>query len=138
MLSKAISIAAVAFEGRYDKGGSPYILHCLYVMDKVKRLGDNYAIVAVLHDLVEDTKWTIQDLRDLGFNEEILKALDLMTHKDGVSYDDYIKGISTDVIATACKRSDLEHNMKASRLKGMRKKDFERLEKYIRAFAYLG
>ena len=138
MLSKAISIAAVAFEGKYDKGGSPYILHCLYVMDKVKRLGDNYAIVAILHDLVEDTKWTIQDLRDLGFNEEILTALDLMTHKDGVSYDDYIKGISTNVISTACKRGDLEHNMKASRLKGMRKKDFERLEKYIKAFAYLG
>lgn len=137
MLSRAISIAAAAFDGKYDKGGSPYILHCLYVMNKVKRLGDDYAIAAVLHDLVEDTHWTIQMLRDEGFNEEILAAISCLTHLDGVSYDDYIKCIANNTIATACKKADLEHNMKASRLKGIRKKDFDRLEKYIRAYAYL-
>lgn len=137
MLSKAISIASVAFEGEYDKGGSPYILHCLYVMNKVKRMGDSYAIAAVLHDLVEDTNWTFEMLRNEGFPEEVLEALVLLTHLPEVPYDEYIKKIAFNKIATAVKLADLEHNMKASRMKGLRKKDFDRLEKYSRAFEYL-
>jgi (p)ppGpp synthase/HD superfamily hydrolase len=82
LLSLAISIASKAFEGLLDRGGRPYILHCLWVMNKVRHLGPKYMIVAVLHDLIEDTFWTIEMLRGIGFPEDVLEAIDLLTHKD--------------------------------------------------------
>jgi len=137
MLGLAIEIAVTAHAGQVDKGGRPYILHPLWVMDKVRHLGDNYMIVAILHDVVEDSSWTIEELVRIGFSQDTMYALSLLTHTKGVSYDDYIKVISTDPIAKAVKLRDLEHNTKVTRLKGLRKKDFDRLEKYHRAYTYL-
>lgn len=137
MLGRAIEIAVTAHAGQVDKGGRPYILHPLWVMDKVRHLGDDYMIVAILHDVVEDSSWTIEELIRFGFNQDTMYALSLLTHVKGVSYDDYIKAISTDPIAKAVKLRDLEHNTKVTRLKGLRKKDFDRLEKYHRAYTYL-
>ena len=94
-------------------------------------------IVAILHDVVEDSSWTIEELVRIGFSQDTMYALSLLTHTKGVSYDDYIKVISTDPIAKAVKLRDLEHNTKVTRLKGLRKKDFDRLEKYHRAYTYL-
>jgi len=137
MLGKAIEIAATAHAGQVDKGGRPYILHPLWVMDKVRHLGDDYMIVAVLHDVVEDSEWSFGDLIKEGFNQNVMYALSLLTHEPAVLYDDYIKAIATDSIAKAVKLRDLEHNTKITRLKGLRKKDFDRLEKYHRAYTYL-
>ena len=137
MLGKAIEIAAAAHAGQVDKGGRPYILHPLWVMDKVRHLGDDYMIVAVLHDVVEDSEWSFGDLIKEGFNQNVMYALSLLTHEPAVLYDDYIKAIATDSIAKAVKLRDLEHNTKITRLKGLRKKDFDRLEKYHRAYTYL-
>ena len=137
MLGKAIEIAASAHAGQVDKGGRPYILHPLWVMDKVRHLGDDYMIVAVLHDVVEDSEWSFGDLIKEGFNQNVMYALSLLTHEPAVLYDDYIKAIATDPIAKAVKLRDLEHNTKITRLKGLRKKDFDRLEKYHRAYTYL-
>lgn len=137
MLGRAIEIAVTAHAGQVDKGGRPYILHPLWVMDKVRHLGDDYMIVAILHDVVEDSSWTIEELIRFGFNQDTMYALSLLTHVKEVSYDDYIKAISTDPIAKAVKLRDLEHNTKVTRLKGLRKKDFDRLEKYHRAYTYL-
>ena len=137
LLAKAIMIASVAFATTFDKGGKPYILHCLWVMNQVRHLGMDYMIVAVLHDLVEDTDWTIEQLRMEEFPEYILKSIDVLTHKEGVSYDNYIKLITTDEIAIDVKLRDLKHNSDITRLKDVRKKDFDRLEKYAKAFKYL-
>ena len=89
MLDKAISITAQAFEGKFDKGGNPYILHCLTVMNGVKHLGEDAMCVAVMHDLIEDTDYTYTDIINLGFNQAVCHALALFTHninKD--SYDE--------------------------------------------------
>jgi len=137
MLGRAIEIAATAHTGQVDKGGRPYILHPLWVMDRVRHLGDDYMIVAVLHDVVEDSDWSFTDLLKEGFNQNVMYALSLLTHDPAVPYDDYIKAIATDPIARAVKLRDLEHNTKITRLKGLRKKDFDRLEKYHRAYTYL-
>lgn len=137
MLGRAIEIAAVAHSGQVDKGGKPYILHPLWVMDRVRHLGEDYMIVAVLHDVIEDSNITFMDLIKEGFNQNVMFALGLLTHDPLISYDDYIKAISTDPIAKAVKLRDLEHNTKVTRLKGLRKKDFDRLEKYHRAYTYL-
>jgi (p)ppGpp synthase/HD superfamily hydrolase len=137
MLDKAISITAQAFEGKFDKGGEPYIIHCLMVMNQMPSNDPDLRCIAVMHDLIEDTEWEIQELAELGFSTRVTTALTLLTHDHKISYDDYIKTISLSRDATLVKLADLRHNSDIHRMKGLRKKDFERLEKYHRSFAYL-
>ena len=135
-LALAISITAKAFEDVLDKGGHPYILHCLRVMNNVQ--GDECVKCAsVMHDLIEDTDWTFEQLTALGFSDKTIGLLYLLTHKRETSYDDYIKAISVSKEATEIKKKDLEDNCNLTRIKGLRKKDFDRVEKYHRAYIYL-
>lgn len=136
MLGKAIQIAASAHEDQKDKGGNAYILHPLWVMNNVRHLEEDYMIVAILHDVVEDTSWTIEELRDEGFSEEILDALKLLDMR-GHDYNERIKQIALNKIARAVKIKDIEHNSKITRLKGIRKKDYDRMQKYLQAYLYL-
>jgi hypothetical protein len=136
LLGLAISIAAKAFKDKLDKSGEPYILHCLYVMDK--QTTTTRKIIGVLHDLLEDTDWTDEDLQRKGFGNDILIPLKLLTHDPLVKdYDDYIKDISFHNDARAVKLADLEHNSQPFRLKGLTKADHARIEKYHRAYVYL-
>ena len=136
-LANAIAIASEAHKKQKDKAGQPYILHCLAVMNDVSHKSDDYKIVAILHDVVEDTNWTIKNLTEEGFNGDITFALNLLTHKEHVSYDDYIKAIATDKIATRVKLADLKHNSNITRLKGIKAKDIERMKKYHKSFLFL-
>lgn len=137
MLAKAISIAAQAFEGRTDKGGHPYILHCLRVMNGVE--GFERKAIAVLHDVLEDCpEWSPKKFYEAGLSDRIVLGCVRMKHDKGThSYEDYIKGISLDEDCTAIKLKDLEDNSNITRLKGLTKKDFDRIEKYHRWFVYL-
>ena len=138
MLGKAISIAAKAFENKTDKGGQPYILHCIWVMNAVRHLGETAMICAVLHDLVEDCEeWNFERLAEEGFSQEVIVILQLLTHRKETEYMEYIKALSVHPIAKEIKKRDLEHNSKITRMKGLRKKDFDRLEKYHTAYTYL-
>ena len=137
MLAKAIQIASTAHLNELDKGGKPYILHPLWVMNKVRHLGEDYMIAAVLHDVVENSDWTIEKLHEEGFNNNIIEALMYLTHDKDKSYEDYIHLLSFNEIAKAVKLRDLEHNSKITRLKGLRSKDLERIQKYHRAYTYL-
>ena len=136
MLGKAISITAQAFSGKIDKGGQPYILHCLRVMNAMPKNDSELRCAAVMHDLIEDTKWTISQLVELGFSDRVIKAVVAMTHLDE-SYEDYITDISLNPDATLIKLADLRDNSDITRLKGLTKKDFKRMEKYHKAFTYL-
>lgn len=136
MLSKAIRIAAEAFEGKYDKGGKPYILHCLHVMSQMPEEDEELRCIAVLHDLLEDTHWTGLQLEKEGFSYRVISAVNTLTHRCE-TYDQYIKAISYNKDAVKVKLADLRHNSDITRLKGLRKKDFDRLEKYHRAYEYL-
>ena len=137
MLDKAISIAAQAFEGKYDKGGKPYILHCLTVMKAMPEEDDELRCIAVLHDLVEDTPWTLEGLQEAGFSHRVVRGVETLTHDHSVSYDDYIKKIALYNDARKVKLADLRHNSDIMRMKGLSKRDFDRLEKYHRSYAYL-
>lgn len=137
MLDKAIAIAATAFEGKFDKGDAPYILHCLHVMHKVKYLGTDAMVAAVLHDLLEDTDWTGAKLIKDGFAPHTVSIIELLTHKKDESYDEYIRHVSVSKIARAIKMADLRHNSDAHRLKGLRQKDHERITRYHKAYAFL-
>lgn len=136
-LAIAINLASKSHLGQLDKGGNPYILHPLWIMHKIRHLGSKYMIVAVLHDVPEDCEVTFDDLKELGFNFEIIEALKLLTHDKSVSYMDYIEKIALNQIAREIKLRDLEHNSKITRLKGLKDKDFERLVKYQKAYQYL-
>ena len=139
MLAKAISIAAKAFEGKKDKGGKPYILHCLRVMNGVDQNDEELMTIGILHDVVEDCKeWTLSDLKfKVGFSDRVIDALYLLTHRKEVSYDDYIKAIALNEDARQVKLADLKDNSNITRLKGLTKRDFDRLEKYSRSYIYL-
>lgn len=137
-LGRAIGLAATLFSGKKDKQGFPYILHCLNVMRNCSE-DPELQVVGVLHDVAEDIpEWPVERLRaELSLTHRQWRALDKLTHYPGIPYDDYIKEITTNLDAIAVKRADLRHNTDILRLKGLRKKDFERLEKYHRAFVYL-
>lgn len=136
MLDKAIEIASNAHLGQFDKQGKPYILHPLWVMNKVRHLGEECMIVAVLHDLIEDTNWTIEKLRELGFSENILYSLTLLDMRAG-EYIHNIEMILQNDWATQVKLRDLEHNSKITRLKNIREKDILRMQKYHTAYLIL-
>ncbi len=143
-LALAIALVAEAFKNTLDKGGQPYILHCLYVMNNTSG-NEDVKCAAVLHDLVEDTdesseiNFTFELLGAVyGFSERTIDLLKLLTrHPDDDYMGSYIRRIAYDEDAVKIKKADLKHNSDISRLKGLRKKDFDRLEKYNRAYQYL-
>jgi hypothetical protein len=137
MLDKAIALAATKFKGIFDKGGKPYILHCLWVMDKVRHLGEDYMIVAVLHDIIEDTSIKRKDLREMGYPPHIISAICLLSKEPGENYLDRIQLISNNKYARQVKLRDLEHNSKITRLKDVRPSDLARAEKYHKAYKML-
>jgi (p)ppGpp synthase/HD superfamily hydrolase len=134
-LEKAISIAAQAHEGQSDKAGAPYILHPLRVMMKMTTEAER--IAAVLHDVIEDTDWTIERLRLEGFHKEILDALDCLTKEDGEEYGEFIERVNPNPLAVKVKMADLEDNLDATRLKTLTEADTKRLEKYKQALLIL-
>lgn len=136
-LELAIRIATEAHAGQFDKGGKPYILHPLHLMSQLM-FDKELATIAVLHDVIEDSAFTVPYLETLGFSERVLDALELLTHRSHVSYADYIRDIATNYDAIRVKRKDLEHNSDITRLKGVTKKDLQRIEKYHKAFLFLG
>jgi (p)ppGpp synthase/HD superfamily hydrolase len=135
LLEKAISISVEAHRGQKDKNGKPYILHPISVMGKVRTQTDK--IVAVLHDVVEDTDWAFEDLKKEGFPAEILDALDCVTKREGEPYEDFVKRSAGNPIARRVKLADLEDNMDVRRMPAITEKDFERLKKYRHAWELL-
>jgi len=131
MLNKAIEIAAKAHSEQVDKGGNPYIMHPLRVLvNFCETESEAVKICAVLHDVVEDTEITLNDLRAEGFSEDILTALDCLTKRNGESYDDFISRILPNEIACKVKNGDLADNMDLTRIPNPTDKDRERVKKY--------
>lgn len=138
MLGKALQIAATAFKDKKDKGGKPYFLHCLYVMYEVQNLGEHAMIIAVLHDLLEDCEdWSIERLITEGFDVQTVHALTFLTHDRKDTYEDYIEKLSHHKLCREIKKADLKHNSQIYRLKGLTDKDFERMQKYCKAYEFL-
>lgn len=134
-LERAIAIAAEAHAGQRDKAGAPYVLHPLRVM--LAQQTDAARIVAVLHDVVEDTPVTFDDLRREGFSTEVLAALESVTKRDGEDYPAFVARAGANPIGRAVKLADLADNCDLSRIASPTARDFERIEKYRRAAAAL-
>ena len=134
-LEKAISLATEAHKGQKDKNGAPYILHPLRVMARVQ--SDTEKIAAVLHDVIEDTDYTIENLREKGYSKEVLEAIDCLTKRDGEDYDEYLNRSMLNPIAQKVKIADLENNMDIRRFNVLKEEDLKRLNKYLRAWRHM-
>lgn len=135
LTKKAMKIAFEAHKEQVDKTGVPYIYHPIHLAEQ---MDDEASIcVALMHDVVEDTDTTFEDLEKEGFTKEIIDALRLLTHDDSVPYLDYVKEIKQNPIATKVKLADLNHNSDLSRLDSVDDKAMERLEKYKKSIAIL-
>ena len=135
-LERAIQIAHKAHDGQTDKYNAPYILHVLRVMAHGRT--EEERIVGVLHDVVEDSDWTFDDLRKEGFSERIIAAMECVTKKtDDEDYDKFVARIRKNPLAIRVKLNDLLDNMDVRRMEEMREKDVKRFNKYLRAWKLL-
>ena len=135
-LERAIQIAVQAHAGTTDRGGKAYILHPISVMMRCET--DEEKIVAILHDVVEDTDWTFEALREEGFTETIIEALKTVTkHSDDEDYDEFIQRSLKNEIGRKVKIADLRENLDVTRIGELTDKDLERINKYKRALKTL-
>lgn len=135
-LERAIEIATEAHRGQLDKAGNDYINHPLRVMAAGKTPEEK--ITGVLHDIVEDTDWTLEMLAAEGFSNEIIEALRCVTKlSDSEPYDKFIARVKTNPLAVAVKLNDLSDNMDIRRLPYLSDKDVKRLKKYLKAYKQL-
>ena len=131
----ALKLCFEAHKEQVDKSGMPYVFHPFHLAEQMNT--EETTIVALLHDLVEDTDYTIEDLVDMGFDKSITDAIALMTHDDNVEYMDYVRMIKENPIAKAVKLADLKHNSDLTRLDTIDEKALIRREKYLKAIAIL-
>jgi (p)ppGpp synthase/HD superfamily hydrolase len=135
-LEHAIALAVEAHRGQVDKSGQPYILHPLRIMFRLENEVER--IVGVLHDLIEDTAYTFEDLRRLGYPEEVLTALEKVTRRTDESYEEFVARSLSHPVSRRVKLADLEDNMDLRRIRGeLTQQDFDRLKRYQRAWEQL-
>lgn len=131
LTKRAINIAYKAHEGQLDRSGIPYIFHPMHIAEQMTT--EETCIVAILHDVVEDTDVTLDELKEAGFSENVINSINLLTHRDEVPYLDYVRALKDDPIASVVKLADLNHNSDRTRLTVITKKDEQRFIKYQKA-----
>jgi (p)ppGpp synthase/HD superfamily hydrolase len=134
-LERAIAIAVEAHQGQRDKAGATYVLHPLRVMLRLE--SETARITGVLHDVVEDSPWTLKGLAGEGFSAQVLAALECLTKQDGEAYEAFIERVKTNALAREVKKADLLDNLDMLRLPHLEEKDLGRLAKYHRAWKAL-
>ena len=135
LYQQALAIAEDAHKGQVDKAGVDYIQHPLFVASLVE--GELAKTVALLHDVVEDSDWTLEDLRKEGLPEEVVQAVGILTKKRNENYEEYILRVKQNPLARQVKLADLQHNSDLSRLANVTDRDRKRAEKYRQAIAFL-
>ncbi len=135
LTKKALKLSFEAHKDQIDKSGMPYVFHPFHLAEQMDT--EEKVIVALLHDVVEDTDYSLKDLENMGFPEPVIQALALLTHEKGVPYMDYVARIKGNPIASAVKLADLKHNSDLSRLDFVDEKAIQRVQKYEKAIALL-
>ena len=135
LTKKAMKLCFDAHQHQVDKSGIPYVFHPMIVAERMT--SELTTTVALLHDVVEDTDYTLEDLRAMGYPEDVISALSLLAHAPCVPYMDYVKEIAKNPIAREVKLGDLRHNSDIARLSKVTEKDLSRVEKYRKAIEYL-
>ncbi len=135
LTKKALKLCFEAHKNQTDKTGLPYVFHPFHLAEQMT---DEYTTVtALLHDVVEDTDYTLNDLKEMGYPDEVITALTLLTHDDGSEYMDYVKRLKNNPIARAVKLADLKHNSDLSRYDKIDGNAIKRTAKYQQAIEIL-
>lgn len=132
---QAMKLCFEAHKDQVDKSGLPYVFHPFHLAEQMN--DEDTTVVALLHDVIEDTDYTIEDIRSMGFSNNVINALILMTHDKAIPYMDYVAKIKKDPIARQVKLADLRHNSDLTRLDSFREKDLNRVKKYKAAMELL-
>ncbi len=132
---QALKLCFEAHKNQVDKNGMPYVFHPFHLAEQMTT--EETTITALLHDVVEDTDYTLEDIKQIGFSESVVKAVSLLTHDETVAYMDYVLEIKKDPIARAVKLADLRHNSDLSRLDSVDDVALSRREKYLKAIDLL-
>lgn len=135
VIAKALQVAVKAHKGQTDKGGGDYVFHPITVALHVD--SDDEKTVALLHDVVEDTDITLNDLREMGFSETIVKAVDAITRRPAEPRDIYLSRVKENRIATVVKIADLHHNSDLSRIPTPSEKDIAKAAQYAAEILFL-
>lgn len=130
LLGRVLVLATNAHAGQFDRGGNPYILHPLKVMHYLKTDDEELQCMALLHDVIEDTKTTWRDLEEIGCTERVINGVRALTKQPGQTYDEYKEIVFANEDAMRVKLCDLRHNTDIRRLKGVTQKDIDRMAKY--------
>ena len=134
-VKKALEIAFDAHKDQVDKAGLPYIYHPFYLATQMET--EDSIIVALLHDVVEDSHYTFEEIENYGFSPSIMTALRLLTHEDSEDYITYIHRVKENELARIVKLADLKHNSDESRLSHIDDKVRERLNRYAKSIKIL-
>ena len=135
LTKKALKLCFEAHKNQTDKTGLPYVFHPFHLAEQMT---DEYTTVtALLHDIAEDTNYTLNDLKEMGYPDEVITALTLLTHDDGSEYMDYVKRLKNNPIARAVKLADLKHNSDLSRYDKIDGNAIKRTAKYRQAIEIL-
>ena len=132
---KALRLAYEAHKGQYDKSGVPYVFHPLHLAEQMD--DEDSIVAALLHDVAEDTDYSLDDLRRMGFPERALAAVALLTHDPAEPYLDYVARVKENAVARRVKLADLRHNSDLSRIDRVTQRDLDRVEKYAAAIRLL-
>lgn len=135
LTKQALKLCFEAHRDQTDKSGMPYVFHPFHLAEQMDT--EESTTVALLHDVVEDTDYTLEDLKAMGFPNNVIDALALMTHDPRVPYMEYVKAISENPLATKVKLADLRHNSDLSRLDSVDEKALSRVKKYAAAIELL-
>lgn len=136
-LTNMLVLATREHAGQYDKGGKPYILHTLAVMHKLRSEDEELNCIAIGHDLIEDTKVTYSELREMGFSDRVIRGIRNLTKVPGETNEEYMTRVKSSLDSIRVKLCDLQHNSDIRRLKGLTEKDFARLQKYNKMYQEL-
>ena len=137
-LNKMLVLVATEFDGIFDKGGVPYLLHCLKVLHYTRSEEEDVQCIALGHDLIEDRKnVTYRLLREMGFNGRVIEGIRCLTKVPGETEEEYLTKVMSNPDAIRVKLADLRHNSDIRRLKGVTEKDVRRIEKYHRMYMAL-
>lgn len=132
---KALELCFEAHKDQVDKSGLPYVFHPFHLAEQMET--EETIIAALLHDVVEDTDYTLEDIKEMGFGDAVVDALSLLTHDDDTNYMDYVRAIKGNPIAKTVKLADLRHNSDITRLDVVDEKALKRRENYLEALEFL-
>ena len=135
LTKKALKLCFDTHKNQVDKSGMPYVFHPFHLAEQMD--DEISTVCALLHDVVEDSETTLDDLSKMGFPKEVIEVLSLLTHADDIPYMDYVREIKKNPIATKVKIADLKHNSDSTRVEYADERMLERWEKYAEAIRIL-